>query len=375
MSQTAAVLVDHVLPRVPVRQWVLAVPKRIRWFVQHDRKVASSVLKMFLGEVEKMLRRCSPEAPFEARFGAAQQREAAPLVSQSPKSRGCFGAVAFTQRFGMSLNEHPHFHVLATDGVFVETDDEVRFIEAAELTQEKIEEVETRVRRRVLRWFSRQGLLEATDAEDMLAWEHSGGFSVDGSVLIAGWDRQGLERVVRYCSRPAFSGERFALLQDGKVTYILPKPDLNGRTLLVMDALELLDKLAKLIPPPRTHQVRYFGVMAPNSHMRKRVIESAGPSAALQIRLTEAAQKMGLVKTEESKPKKKASRTWAMLIARIFEVFPLLCLRCHAPMKIVVFITEPNTVTKILEHIGVPSTAPVIAPARAPPQEEFCYDT
>ena len=43
-------------------------------------------------------------------------------------------------------------------------------------------------------------------------------------------------------------------------------------------------------------------------------------------------------------------------------------------MRIVSFITEPATVTKILDHIGEPSTAPVTAPARAPPQEEFAYD-
>jgi hypothetical protein len=52
MAETAAYVVDHVLPRVPIRQWVLAVPKRIRWFVQRNRKVASRVLTIFIGEVE-----------------------------------------------------------------------------------------------------------------------------------------------------------------------------------------------------------------------------------------------------------------------------------------------------------------------------------
>nr|WP_232222238.1 transposase zinc-binding domain-containing protein [Thioalkalivibrio paradoxus] len=31
MAETAAHLADHVLPRVPVRQWVLSVPKRLRY--------------------------------------------------------------------------------------------------------------------------------------------------------------------------------------------------------------------------------------------------------------------------------------------------------------------------------------------------------
>jgi hypothetical protein len=34
--ETAAHLTDHVFPRLPVRQWVLAVPKRLRYFLHRD---------------------------------------------------------------------------------------------------------------------------------------------------------------------------------------------------------------------------------------------------------------------------------------------------------------------------------------------------
>ena len=37
--ETAAHLVDDVFPRLPVRQWVLAVPKRLRYFLQRDVNV------------------------------------------------------------------------------------------------------------------------------------------------------------------------------------------------------------------------------------------------------------------------------------------------------------------------------------------------
>jgi hypothetical protein len=33
MAETAAHLTDHVFPRLPVRQWVLSVPKRLRYFM------------------------------------------------------------------------------------------------------------------------------------------------------------------------------------------------------------------------------------------------------------------------------------------------------------------------------------------------------
>ncbi len=60
--------------------------------------------------------------------------------------------------------------------------------------------IEQQVRRRVLHWFSRHGLLDPGDARDRLAWASSG-FSRDASVGIAGHDRAGLERRLRYCAR------------------------------------------------------------------------------------------------------------------------------------------------------------------------------
>jgi hypothetical protein len=38
MAETAAHLVDHVFPPLPVRQWVLAVPKRLRYFLQRGTR-------------------------------------------------------------------------------------------------------------------------------------------------------------------------------------------------------------------------------------------------------------------------------------------------------------------------------------------------
>ena len=46
MVETAAHLTDHVLPRLPVHQWVLSVPKRLRYFMQRDGAVLSMVLRI-----------------------------------------------------------------------------------------------------------------------------------------------------------------------------------------------------------------------------------------------------------------------------------------------------------------------------------------
>ncbi|SBT09328.1 hypothetical protein ACCAA_680045 [Candidatus Accumulibacter aalborgensis] len=68
-----------------------------------------------------------------------------------------------------------------------------------------LNEVQAKVHRRLLRALTRRGVLEPEDAETMASWEHGGGFSLDASVRIEGADRQGLERLLRHCARPAFA--------------------------------------------------------------------------------------------------------------------------------------------------------------------------
>ncbi|CAH3803649.1 hypothetical protein AI2713V1_5148 (plasmid) [Klebsiella pneumoniae] len=55
MVETAAHLSDHVFPRLPVRQWVLSVPKRLRYFMQRDGAVLSMVLRIFLRVIAQTL--------------------------------------------------------------------------------------------------------------------------------------------------------------------------------------------------------------------------------------------------------------------------------------------------------------------------------
>ena len=57
-----------------------------------------------------------------------------------------------------------------------------------------------------------------------------------------------------------------------------------------------------------------------------------------------------------------------MLIARIYEAFPLICPQCGGELKIVAFLTEADPIQRFLIHMGEPATPPRIAPARAPPE-------
>jgi len=60
-----------------------------------------------------------------------------------------------------------------------------------------------------------------------------------------------------------------------------------------------------------------------------------------------------------------------LLLARIYEVFPLRCSLCGAEMRIIAFITDGPTVRDILVHLGEPITPPTVAPARGPPLWEL----
>src|SRR5512132_4517485 len=104
------------------------------------------------------------------------------------------------------------------------------------------------------------------------------GFNVHAGVTVRSGDREGLERLCRYCARPPFSLERLSMLPDGRVAYLLRKPRRNGATHLVMTPVQCLARIAALIPPPRFPLQRFSGVFAPRSPLRAAVVPS-GPVA------------------------------------------------------------------------------------------------
>jgi hypothetical protein len=150
MVETAAHLADHVMSRLPVRQWVLSVPKRLRYTLQSDPAVQTLALQLFLGAVEQRIRQCCPGADPDARIGA----------------------VAFTHRFGALLNAHVHFHCIVVEGVFDTDAAGVQFHEARALSRQVLAEIQATVPTRLLRALTRCNLLEREDAQAMAEWKH-----------------------------------------------------------------------------------------------------------------------------------------------------------------------------------------------------------
>ncbi len=84
----------------------------------------------------------------------------------------------------------------------------------------------------------------------------AGGFSLHAGVDIAPQQREKLERLCRYVSRPPVASERLARGATGQVRYTLKTPYRDGTTHVVLGPLELMARLEALVPPPRMHLTR-----------------------------------------------------------------------------------------------------------------------
>ena len=316
MASTAAHLVDRVLPAVPVRQWVLSLPFEWRGPAAFRADVLSAFSRAFVESVFARYRACARTAGHEG-----------PLLC---------GAVTFVQRFGSSLNLNVHFHVVVLDGVYLgEAPARARFQPVAPPSAAELERVAEHVQRRAAAWLRRQrrnnpaggdesqvddaaqssldacaaiamrrGEVHALrdepnpadDGEPLIApVRHPGaaveraGFNVEASVSIAADDDLGRERLCRYGARPPFAIDRLRRLAGGRLAYRIKKLRDGRAKQRVMTPLDLLARLAALVPPPRYPLVRYHGVLAPKSPWRKSVVPKPRPPAPCSPCATERA--------------------------------------------------------------------------------------
>jgi hypothetical protein len=125
--------------------------------------------------------------------------------------------------------------------------------------------------------------------------------------------------------------------------------------------MQVLQEQKPVIPPPRKHRHRYYGVLAPNAPLRKAVTAQAGTAVA-------AIPTKASAKEMEPGQNRGARYLWAALLARIYEVLPLICPHCGAEMRMIAAITDQPTIERILTHIGQPTRPPPITPAHGPPE-------
>ena len=149
MAAQAAHLVDAVLPWVPVRQWVLTVPHRLRYRLAFNHALCRAVLGVFVRAVLGWYRRRARRA------GIGDARS---------------GTVTVVQRFGSGLELNVHFHALGLDGVFAPgVDGSLRFHRLPAPTDADVARLVTAIARRIGRLLARHGLAVDAEATDALS--------------------------------------------------------------------------------------------------------------------------------------------------------------------------------------------------------------
>ncbi len=254
---------------------------------------------------------------------------------------GHTGAVTLIQRFGSALNLNVHLHMIFVDGAYRSdgTASPVFHPVPAPATAD-LQALVQRIAERLGRMLEKRGLIER-DAEtawlsadpgqsgaldDLIghsityriavgpragqklftlqtvraqpagAGRHgaaeAGGFSLHAGLEIQPGERAKLERLCRYVSRPPVATERLALTPSRQVRYQLKAPCRDGTTHIVLESLDLMARLAALVPPPRMHLTRYHGVFAPHSRLRA-AITPAGRGGAGRGREEQQAVRRG----------------------------------------------------------------------------------
>ncbi len=410
MADTAAHLVDAVLPRVPVRQWVLSMPKQARYWLARDSKLLGRAERIFVEEISRGTARrvaCPPKPSQDAQIPESRRRRGLKRIRD-----GRYGAVTAVQRFGSALNLNVHFHTLALDGVYLANGagGAVSFRRLRAPEPEELGSVLDRVRRRIGRMLVQEGMVlgeesrgeepsafDVMQAASIREWIGLSGVArkvpyVGGSdeattmprlpelcVAVDGWslhanvriragDRAGLEKLCRYLLRPALAGERLEWLSDGRVSYAFRKPRMDGATHLVLKPVELIEKLAALVAPPRSHLVRYHGVLAARSRVRREIAPRRGEES-LRDRARCGQEEPTSGRRRDGSGGRRRSRTdWATLMRRSFGMDVLACPKCGARMRVIACVTKRSAVRAILESLEMEDEAAGLGPARSPPE-------
>jgi hypothetical protein len=140
----------------------------------------------------------------------------------------------------------------------------------------------------------------------------------------------------------------------------------DGTSYVIFDPLDLIGKLAALVPPPRFNLVRYHGILAPSARWRSLIVPVESKDGDPSRGCPECSEGKNNGQGERHKsPGKMHPRnySWAELMKRVFGYDVLKCDACGGRMRILCAINPPAAIKKILDCLGLPSRPPPIYPA------------
>ncbi|MEP6654680.1 MAG: transposase [Myxococcales bacterium] len=121
-------------------------------------------------------------------------------------------------------------------------------------------------------------------------------------------------------------------------------------------------RLAALVPPPRRHVIRYFGVLSSHSTLRPNVVPSPPGSAAGPEPHSEP--------TADRAGRRRRYIPWAELLRRTFAI-DVVCQGCGGNLPLIALVKAEETISKILNAMGLPAEPPLVSAARPPPQQSL----
>jgi hypothetical protein len=192
------------------------------------------------------------------------------------------------------------------------------------------------------------------------------GVNLHADVVIPAHDRFRLERLLRYGLRPPVAIDRLSGLPDGRLLYRLKRRWKDGTTHVIYEPLEFMEKLAALVPPPRFNLIRYSGLFAPSSKLRKLIVPvKQADDSTTEFHICKHSIKPSLsghkYNSDTGLPERRYA--WSELIRRVYSADSLKCARCGGRMRILCAINPPDVIKKILDCLGIPSRPPPIVPA------------
>ena len=199
------------------------------------------------------------------------------------------------------------------------------------------------------------------------------GFSLHAGVSTEAHQRDKLERLCRYVTRPAVSEKRLAITSNGNIRYQLKTPYRDGTTHMIFEPLDFIAKLAALVPKPRTNLTRFHGVFAPNSKFRVRVTPAKRGRGRKRRQPTEESW------LDKTPAERHQSMTWMQRLKRVFNIDPVAAPSRPAGGAVVRSRSLPalksecrttGLIERILAHLEgkEPAELAMLPEERAPPQ-------